>query len=129
MCTSGRRPTVNEVVDEGLAHVTARVHISSDPALPPIPSKKAERDMVVEPSRAKSHVSTPSPSHVKIAPSSAGGSSTSHASALYSSHVGTPPAGGSKPRYDEKESPPVVYSGKYYTVIRGRRVGVFEDPL
>jgi hypothetical protein len=109
MCTSGRRPTVNEVVDEGLARVTARVQILSDPALPPMPSKKVERDTVVEPSREKSHVSTPYPSRVKIAPSSASGSLMSHASALYSSRVGTPPAGGSKPRYDEKEMSKLYY--------------------
>lgn len=33
------------------------------------------------------------------------------------------------PHIGKNEGPTVVHAGKYYAVIRGRRVGVFQDSL
>ena len=107
-CTPERRVTAEEVIVEVLACTTARVHISPDPALLHAPPTKAKQDAVALPSQLTSH------------PSVCVGTTPSNATGLRVAVVVKP---------YEMESPPIVDSGKYYAIVRGRRVGVFTDSL
>ena len=125
LCAPERRPTIEEVIADVLAHSTARIRISSDdcdPPKPPAPSKKLEQDVVALPSRATSHVCRENwMSH--------------YISDSLNSRLEAVLPGSSAPRpadskaNDGNESPPIEYSGKWCAVIRGRRTGVFQESL
>ncbi|KAF8675169.1 hypothetical protein AX14_005182 [Amanita brunnescens Koide BX004] len=109
------RPTVEEVIAEVLAYSTARIQISDepDPPKPSAPSKKLERDIVASLSQATSHAVNP---RMGAVPSS---SNASRPTGSISKVV-------EKLSFDEKESPPVMYSGKWYVIVRGRDVGIYQ---
>ncbi|KAM6493724.1 hypothetical protein JOM56_010085 [Amanita muscaria] len=126
--TEGRRPTVDDVIAEVLARLTARLQISADPPKPSIssmrPSARRATAQGLNSSRMANVVSSPS-------------TQDRAAHSLNSLCTTVPSTGASMPRVphagsssrSEKESLPIVCSGKHYVVVRGRRIGIFPEPF
>jgi hypothetical protein len=136
LCTPECRPTVEEVIAEVLAYSTARIQISDepDPPKPSAPSKKLERDIVASLSQATSHACV---LYLQV-----GMRMSPHLFDSVNPRMGAVPSSSNASRptgsiskvveklsFDEKESPPVMYSGKWYVVVRGRDVGVYQASL